>query len=90
MCKTKPSATTGKDKKEIADNSGNLINWSRHQDSPYLPKSNIPFRLWMERMMARRVNHQHHSKGWLFETRTGVRAKFGKFDAAFRSFVVLA
>jgi hypothetical protein len=28
--------------------------------------SYIPFRLWMERVMVRRVNHQHRTKGWLF------------------------
>jgi hypothetical protein len=52
--------------------------------------SNIPFRLWMERILARRVNHQLRTKGWLFETRAGVRAKFGKYDATFRSLVALA
>ena len=52
--------------------------------------SNIPFQLWMERLMARRVNHQHWTKGWLFETRTGVRAKFGKYDTTFRSLIALA
>ena len=52
--------------------------------------SNILFRLWMERIMVRRVSHQHWTKGWLFETRTGARAKFGKYDATFRSLVALA
>ena len=52
--------------------------------------SNIPVRLWMERLMARRVNHQHRTKGWLFETRTGVRAKFGEYDTTFQSLVALA
>ncbi len=52
--------------------------------------SNIPFRLWMERIMVRRVNHQHRTKGWLFETRTGARAKFGRYDATFRTLVTLA
>jgi hypothetical protein len=33
--------------------------------------SNIPFHLWMERIMHRRVNYQHRTKGWLFQTRTG-------------------
>ncbi len=45
--------------------------------------SNIPFHLWMERIMFRRVNLQHRTKGWLFETRTGARAKFGSYDATF-------
>ena len=52
--------------------------------------SNIPFRLWMERIMVRRVNHQHRTKSWLFETRTGARAKFGKYDTTFWSLVALA
>ena len=40
-------------------------------------RSNIPFRLWMERIMCRRVHCQHRTKGWLFETKTGAQAKFG-------------
>ena len=52
--------------------------------------SNIPFRLWMERIMSRRVNCQHRTNGWLFETKTGARAKFGAYDATFRSLVSLA
>ena len=52
--------------------------------------SNILFRLWMERVMVRRVTHQHRTKGWLFETRAGVRAKFGKYDSTFRTLVALA
>jgi hypothetical protein len=44
----------------------------------------------MERIMVRRVNHQHRSKGWLFETRTGARAKFGSYDTTFQSLVALA
>ena len=52
--------------------------------------SKIPFRLWMERIMVRRVNHQHRTKGWLFETRAGVRAKFGVYDSTFRLLVALA
>ena len=40
--------------------------------------SNIPFRLWMERLLTRRVNYQRRSKGWLFETGTGARAKVWK------------
>lgn len=54
-------------------------------------RSNIPFRLWMESLLTRRVNGgQRRSKGWLFETGTGARAKFGKFDITFRSLVLLA
>ncbi len=52
--------------------------------------SNIPLRLWMERVMARRVNYQHRSKGWLFETRAGARAKFGKYNTMFWSLAALA
>ena len=52
--------------------------------------SNIPFRLWMERIMYRRVDYQHCTKGWLFQTSTGARAKFGKYDATFRTLVTLA
>ncbi len=44
----------------------------------------------MERIMVRRVNHQHRSKGWLFEMRTGARAKFGSYDTTFQSLVALA
>ena len=52
--------------------------------------SNIPFRLWMERIMSRRVNCQHRTNGWLFETKTGARAKFGAYDVMFWSLVSLA
>jgi hypothetical protein len=51
----------------------------------YQTHSNIPFHLWMERVMARRVNYQHQSKGWLFKTRAGARAKFDKYNTTFRS-----
>ena len=53
-------------------------------------RSNIPFRLWMERLMQRRVNCQHRNKGWLFETKTGAQAKFGKYDTTFQSLLTLA
>ncbi len=52
--------------------------------------SNIPFCLWMERNMAKRVNFQHRTKRWLFKTRTGARAKFGRYNATFRMLVTLA
>jgi hypothetical protein len=52
--------------------------------------SNIPFCLWMERIMVRRVNYQHCYKGWLFKTKTGARAKFGRYDATFQTLVALA
>ena len=53
-------------------------------------RSNIPFCFLMERIMQRRVNCQHRTKGWLFETKTGARAKFGMYDPIFRSLVTLA
>ena len=53
--------------------------------------SNIPLGIWMERrFMVRRVNHQYRTKGSLFETRAGVRAKCKRYDTAFRSLVALA
>ncbi len=52
--------------------------------------SNIPFHLWMERIMHWRVNCQHCTKGWLFQTNTGARAKFGRYNATFRILVTLA
>jgi hypothetical protein len=52
--------------------------------------SNIPFCLWMERNMHRRVNCQHHTKSSLFQTNTGVRAKFRRYDATFQTLVTLA
>ena len=52
--------------------------------------SNIPFCLWMERIMHWRVNHQHRTKGWLFQTSTGARAKFGRYDTTFQTLVTLA
>ena len=53
-------------------------------------RSNIPLCLWMERIIRRRVNFQHRNKGWLFETMTGARAKFGKYNTTFRSLLTLA
>ncbi len=52
--------------------------------------SNIPSCLQRERIMLRRVNYQHHSKGWLFEMRTGSRAKFGRYNTKSQSLVALA
>jgi len=40
--------------------------------------------------MHRRANHHRRTKGWLFETRTGARAKFGRYDDKFRALVSLA
>jgi hypothetical protein len=51
--------------------------------------SNVPFCLWMARIMLRKVNYQHCSKGCLFKTRTGARAKFGRYDTTFQSLVAL-
>ncbi len=52
--------------------------------------SKIPFRLWMERIMHRRANYQRRTKGWLFETKMGARAKFGRYDDKFQALVSLA
>jgi hypothetical protein len=52
--------------------------------------SDIQFCLWMERIMLRRVNYQHHTKGWLFKMRTGARAKFRRYDTTLQSLVALA
>ncbi len=52
--------------------------------------SNIPFYLCMERIMVRRVSYQHRTKGWLFKTRIGARAKFGRYNTTFRSLFSLA
>lgn len=50
-------------------------------------RSGIPFRLWMERIMYRRVALQGKTTGWLFEEKTGKRAKFGKYQDYFRSLI---
>jgi hypothetical protein len=50
-------------------------------------RSGIPFRLWMERIMYRRVALQGKTTGWLFEEKPGKRAKFGKYQDYFRSLV---
>ncbi len=52
--------------------------------------SDIQFCLWMERIMLRRVNYQHCTKGWLFKMRTGARAKFRRYDTTLQSLVALA
>ncbi len=50
-------------------------------------RSGIPFRLWMERIMYRRVTLESRVKGWLFEGEPGSKAKFGKYQEYFRSLV---
>ena len=35
------------------------------------------------------MHRQHCSNGWLFQTNTGARAKFGRYDATFRTLVML-
>jgi hypothetical protein len=44
----------------------------------------IPFRLWMERIMYRRVTLQGRTLGWLFEEKPGKRARFGRYQDYFR------
>ncbi len=34
-------------------------------------RSGLPFRLWMERALHRRVNLQQRETGWLFQSRRG-------------------
>ena len=46
-------------------------------------RSDIPFRLWIEMIMHRRVNCQHHSNGWLFQTNKGAIAKFMRHNTTF-------
>jgi hypothetical protein len=48
-------------------------------------RSGIPFRLWMERIMYRRMTLEGRVKGWLFEGKPGSNAKFGKYQEYFRS-----
>lgn len=50
-------------------------------------RSGIPFRLWMERIMYRRVTLEGRGKGWLFEGKPGSKAKFGKYQEYFRCLV---
>jgi hypothetical protein len=48
----------------------------------------LPFRLWMERALHRRVNLHNRDIGWLFQNRGGgVRTKFGRYDARFRALI---
>ena len=42
-------------------------------------RSGIPFRLWMERIMYRRIKLQGRTLGWLFEEKPGQRAKFRRY-----------
>ena len=50
----------------------------------------IPFRLWMERIMYRRVHLQGRSNGWLFEQKPGKPAKFGNYQDYFWALIYLA
>jgi hypothetical protein len=38
----------------------------------------------------RQLSGLTYAKGWLFQTSTGARAKFGRYDATFRTLVALA
>jgi hypothetical protein len=42
--------------------------------------SNIPFCLWMERIMLKRVNYQHHSKGWFVQDKDKNKGKVWKVE----------
>ncbi len=53
-------------------------------------RSNIPFRLWMERIVYRRVKFEGREKGWLFESVPDARAKFGHHNPLFRSLIAKA
>jgi hypothetical protein len=53
-------------------------------------RSNIPFRLWMERIVYRRVKLEGRDRGWLFESKPDVQAKFGCCDTLFRSLIAEA
>ena len=53
-------------------------------------RSGIPFRLWMKRIMYRRVRLQGRSNGWLFEQKPGKPAKFGTYQDYFRTLIDLA
>ncbi len=55
-----------------------------------LTQSEIPFRLWMERIMYRRVRLQGRTKGWLFKANPGKQAKFGRYQEYFRTLINLA
>jgi hypothetical protein len=53
-------------------------------------RSNTPFRLWMERIVYRRVKLEGRDRGWLFESKPDVQAKFGCYDTFFRSLIAEA
>ena len=53
-------------------------------------RSNIPLRLWMERIVYRRVKLEGREKGLLFESQPDTRAKFGHYDPLFRSLIAKA
>ena len=50
-------------------------------------RSNIPFKLWMEQIVYRRVKLEGREKGWLFESQPDTRAKFGYYNPLFRSLI---
>jgi hypothetical protein len=53
-------------------------------------RSNIPFRFWMERIVYRRVKFEGRKRGWLFESKPDVQAKFGSYNALFCSLIAEA
>ncbi len=48
-------------------------------------RSELPFRLWMERALHCWVNLQNRTTGWVFQNRRGVRSKFGIYNHVFRT-----
>jgi hypothetical protein len=50
-------------------------------------RSNLPFHLWMERALHRRVNLHPRHKGWLFQCRRGACLKFGRYNPTSRSLI---
>ena len=50
-------------------------------------RSGIPFRLWFQRALHRRVNLQGRTDGWFFQRSGGKRARFGDYDDTFRELI---
>ena len=50
-------------------------------------RSGLPFRQWIGRALNRRVHRQGRTKGWLFQSRQGIRLKFGRYDPSFRELI---
>ncbi len=52
-------------------------------------RSGLPFRLWMEKALHRRVHLQNRTTGWLLQSRRGVHSNFGIYDHIFRALIDL-